>query len=123
MGCWGCWGWCDSDGVGGITWVISSLFLFVLLPPLLPPNLTSLLNSSSLVPGYPHTWYKTASWLLIVAVQGISQRGGGGTMERVLMEIGGLVGDQTGNMDVSGSGVGADGGVIEGGGGSEQHPT
>jgi hypothetical protein len=86
-------------------------------PPSSPSYLlTSLLNSSSsLVLDYPRAWYETASWLLIMAVWGISQVVVEWWSGWVLMETMGPVGDQTGNTDVSCSGVvGADGGVVEG---------
>ena len=44
-------GWCDSDGVGGLTCVFPPLFLSVFFLSFLPPILTSLLSSSSLVLG------------------------------------------------------------------------
>ena len=52
--------------------------------------------------GYPRAWYETASWLLIVAVRGISQKVEIEQRSRwVLMETAGPIGNQTGVMDAS----------------------
>ena len=47
-------GWCDSDGVWGLTCIFPPLFLSVFFLSFLPPILTSLLSSSSLVLGLAH---------------------------------------------------------------------